>query len=34
MSLPMFWTDEAKEAFDAIFFLILDKFSEQSAKKI
>jgi plasmid stabilization system protein ParE len=33
MSLPIFWTDEAKETFDAIFFFILDKFSEQSAKK-
>ncbi|MBB6237659.1 plasmid stabilization system protein ParE [Pedobacter sp. AK013] len=33
MSLPIFWTDEAKETFDVIFFFILDKFSEQSAKK-
>ncbi|RBQ04888.1 type II toxin-antitoxin system RelE/ParE family toxin [Pedobacter miscanthi] len=33
MSLTVVWTDEAKETFDAIFSFILDKFSEQSAKK-
>jgi len=33
MSLQILWTDEAKETFDAIFFFILEKFSEQSAKK-
>lgn len=33
MSLPIFWTDEAKETFDAIFSFILDQFGEQSAKK-
>lgn len=33
MSSPIFWTYEAKETFDAIFFFILEKFGEQSVKK-
>jgi|GEM_PF-1502826 len=33
MSLPIFWSDEAKETFDAIFWFIFNQFGEQSAKK-
>jgi plasmid stabilization system protein ParE len=31
--LSIFWTDEAKETFAAIFSFILDRFNERSAKK-
>lgn len=33
MSLPIFWSDEAKETFDAIFWFVFNQFGEQSAKK-
>lgn len=33
MSLPVFWSDEAKETFDALFWFILNQFGEKSAKK-
>ena len=33
MSLPVFWSDEAKETFDALFGFILNQFGEKSARK-
>ncbi|WP_029281665.1 type II toxin-antitoxin system RelE/ParE family toxin [Pedobacter sp. R20-19] len=33
MSLPVFWSDEAKETFDALFWFILNQFGEKSARK-
>ncbi|MDN3586569.1 type II toxin-antitoxin system RelE/ParE family toxin [Pedobacter aquatilis] len=33
MSLPVFWSDEAKETFDSIFWFIFNKFGEKAARK-
>jgi plasmid stabilization system protein ParE len=33
MSLSIFWSDEAKETFDAIFWFVFHEFGEKSAKK-
>lgn len=33
MSLPVFWSDEAKATFDAIFWFIFNQFGEKSSKK-
>ncbi|KLT64595.1 type II toxin-antitoxin system RelE/ParE family toxin [Pedobacter sp. BMA] len=33
MTFEIFWSDEAKETFDAIFWFIYDRFGETSSKK-